>query len=647
MSEKELTVFVVDLSPSMAAEVNGGTALDLGLCYVYDIFIEKLIKGRKTDCIGLVTFHSPITENPFSDGKKYKNIELIANKLVPSYQLLGELKSKLVVNSEPIAQDESDLFLAMLVGLSLFNDTKHLKYVRNLVVVSDFVTSLNSFKEEVIEPVASSFKQLNVNLVVNGIGESDLWNRLINEIGPNAYFIKAVDSIDLINNAPPFKLVRPIPLFKGNLNLGGEIKFDIHLYPMVKPDSYPTASQFYINDNSIDKIKRETDYYTLKKNKPSDDDPIDNQPSLDDDEDVSLEKKYLDKSEMVNGFKYSNFDMVATSKQLIDQATLTDDPAIDILGFLKKNDIPLAYYTDESFYVLPSKTGDPQGIVGLSSFIKSLLDLDTVAIARYVKSNRKDFALVALLPFKIKHNNEFIFTFSLIRLPFKEDEKLGRFPWLINNNNDNDKVDNDNDDNDDNDDDDDNDDQRFDQKFNYPSKQTNKLMEDFINSKSLDDDEFSDPSIIDNFKVTLTNSTIPKLPNPFFKIKSDNTNSRLLSPSPALHKFHSYYKKTIKESLNSDDLNDFLLDPEFIKKNLVDKDADPESNNFFQLSNILNLNSSTSLDWLSSKNSSSEVEKLINKLKIKYIDKEPKQKIRKTDDDKSDLDFDEVPDFDL
>ncbi|KAK7682869.1 hypothetical protein QCA50_013899 [Cerrena zonata] len=54
MSEKELTVFVIDLSPSMAAEVNGGTALDLGLYYVYDVFIEKLIKGRKTDCIGIL-----------------------------------------------------------------------------------------------------------------------------------------------------------------------------------------------------------------------------------------------------------------------------------------------------------------------------------------------------------------------------------------------------------------------------------------------------------------------------------------------------------------------------------------------------------------------------------------------------------------
>lgn len=676
MASKEITTFIVDLSPSMANKSNGRNISDLeyGLKYFYDIVTNKVLRGRKTDYISVITCHSNRTENPFSIEDSFKSIEVVSNKIAPTYDDLRKYKELLRPNMTEITEDEGDCFESMLVGIGLLTDTQKLKFVRNVVVITNAESKIKSFVTKVADATRNAINEMNINVVLNGIdfdvdglkypGKSP--EKAKNESGWASAFhtyktsevYTTAQIVESILHNPPLKKVKPIRAFKGQLRFGSGhynknensdyvpeldqtcISLNVELYPALKAEKLASGHQYTIGreDTSVDKTKYVKDYFiklvSSKNEDDEDDDEVRKRRYVDDeDKDGDLETVSIDANEWADGFKYSNYDILTLDEDLLNSAKLASDSGMDILGFIKMDDLPYAYLTGESYYLLPEASCSYKNFVGFNGLCQSLFDLDGLALIRYVQKPNDEIRVCILIPSKIKVNARFVYAFILVRLPFREDEKIGKFPLLTSIKTSNGKPFTSN-----NDLPDDNaikqeNDEESSNETNLPTV-TNSLMESFILSRDLDkkgkekDNESNDSEtfFVENNKVTLSNDSLITFP----KLSHFGVSSRLLVSSPAIHKFNLNIKKIMIKSLEDGNLHEYLNNPNFIQDNLISNENDNSgpSTNLFNLSNVLKINSTTNDEWLTdlNKNSKNAAKKLIKELDTKYIKQEDEAK---------------------
>lgn len=667
MADKEVTVFVVDLSPDRAGgamhqgQPKAGARGELDM--VWEVLAGKALRARRTDYVSVVTCHSPTTKNPLAGGGKYQNIEVVADMVLPTYTLMKQLRTALVPNAKSVDDGESDLFLAVIVGLSLLQATASKKFIRNVVVITPGGAEIPSFTEQTVPVMTKTIAQLGVKLVVQipelmeslgsfhkenldklSIHKENLynWTQLCQNV--NGTIIHP--SLTL---APPVKRTRPVSLFKGSIQLGS-LGFDVEVYPMVKSaDLFPKFHQYAGGE----KVVRESSNYIIDRNRDKDagqDDEAEvKEKDYDSDDNLNFNKKPVNKGDWESGFKYSNYDLIATPKQLLELASLQSDPSIDIIGFVKALQLPFAFYTDDSSYVVPRNLGSDRNNLACEAFCRALLGLDSVAIVRYVKQRAKDFQIAALIPMKVANGDLPIYTFSLIRLPYKEDVKIGKFPGLTKISTTSGKIIK-------------SEGELEENPFKFPTPSINDVMEKFILSKDLDQTlgpNTTDKNTFKNFKATMSSSDLSQLPLPLTYNLEDTVDNKLNASSPAIHKFNHYLTKTIQNSLDHDDLNEFLTDPQFISKNLVESNS--SSNNMFTLSNILQVNTMVASDWLDKINklATPHAKELVAKLDIRYVDREEYNKSRKKKKLATEApakskgyfgateEYGEVPDFDI
>jgi len=668
MASKEITTFIVDLSPSMANKSNGRNISDLeyGLKYFDDIITNKILRGRKTDYISVITCHSNKTDNPFASDDSFKNIEVISNKVAPTYNDLRKYNELLRPNMTEIAEDEGDCFEAMLVGIGLLKDTHKLKFIRNVVVITNAETNIKTFETKVADATRNAINEMNVNVVLNGIDfdmdglkySQKSPEKAKNETGWVSVFetyksgkvYSTAQIVESILHNPPLKKVKPMRTFKGQLRFGSDhfnknensdydpehdqacISLNVELYPALKAEKLPRGHQYKIDpeNNSVDKTKYSKDYFIKldsSKNEADDDDEVHKRRYVDEDENAGeLESVSVNADEWTDGFKYSNYDLLTLDEDLLSSAKLASSPGMDILGFIKIADLPYAYLTGESYYLLSESSCSYKNIVGFNGLCQSLIDLEGLAIVRYVQKTNDEINVCALIPSKIRVNEKFVYAFILIRLPFKEDEKIGKFPTLTsikttsgksfttkNDSLDESAIKQESD-------------EDLSGDTNLPNTATNELMESFILSKDLDLKEKESPQpdkfFVENNKVTLFNDSLISFPN----LSNFGISSKLLVSSPAIHKFNLNIKKIITKSLEHKNLHEYLNNPNFIQDNLISNKTDSlePSTNLFNLSNILKTNSTSNDDWLTNVNENSidVAKRLMKELDTKYVKQE-------------------------
>lgn len=577
---KEITCFVIDLAlrpwgDTQKSEQDAGSEEIPGLDYFYDSMIKKIMKARKTDYVSIIACHSSITNNSFSDNKEFEGINVICNKVVPTYSTLKQYKDMLKpTEAQP---EQGDCVKAMLVAIAMMQPDIKLKFIRNIVLITDGGEEITSFDTPLLEASIQSVNNNNINVFIIGIdfGHSESsdrkkhneekWMQLL-ESYENGKFIDSSKISNILKYVPPLKRVKPIRSYQGQMKFGGDpksleysdslkgeefapVSFNVDVFPAARPEKLTNAHQYHVKDDVIQKTKSEVHHYiTVDKSKERE-------------EGVEIEKVPIDKQEIVSGFKFSNYDLLAMLEDLKKDSILPVSSSMDILGFIHKDDLPIAFFTLESNYILPSD-GPTKNFVGFSAFCQSLIETDSIVLLRYVAKDvdfSKGTAEVQIcggIPCKLKINQQYVFGLSMVRLPFREDEKMGRFPFLLPK-------------------------KEFetDEPKYYDEDEINEeLMEKFVLSKDLDSvkNESRDPYLIDNKKLTLTaNEGISNV------VESQDTDSKLLINSPALRKYDSNLTKIIKKSL-SKDMNEFLSDPEFISNHMVE-----QSSNLFNLSNVL------------------------------------------------------------
>lgn len=627
MADKELTVFVVDLHPEARPSHD----------YLFDVLAGKLLKGLKTDYVSVVAYHSSNTEHKLADKGVFPGIEVLIDFKVPSYDLLSLLKKKLVVNDD-WDTSQSDSFQSLIFSLSLLEDTKKKAFTRNIVVLTGNRSPLESLTEEKADSIPRLLQNLNVNLVVvvsdlqNGSDGQAKWTLL--QPAFTKYVLMSSDEARFVTqNVPPAKKTRPLPIYKGELRFSSNfssvledtsynaeaddnaLAWPVEVYPAAKKESASTSMHDYLVDNGkLVRLERKTSHYVWSKNEEY------QRPEYPDEEDVDqkkFDKVEVESKDFTSGFKFSNYDLIALDEDLMDSAKLKIFSSFDILSFIKADSIPQAYLTSETFFVVPEKMASLRTSLNHSAFVKALYDLEVAALTRFVRKQAKEVELGALLPIKVKDGDTFSYNFLLVRLPFKEDEKIGNFPVLSEG------------------------------RQEVKSEQST-LMEQFIDSRTLKPD-LKATGVFANTRVTMRQSDSAKLPLP-----GADGNDKLLVSAPSQVRFLRYIKTILIKSLEADDLNEFFMQKDFVNNVIRDGSG---FTNFFNLNNCLNQDATNTDAWLQKLSSSSKSlsKRLVDELDISFVRKADikKKKGARAGDAFStkgnygadEGDYDEVPDF--
>lgn len=628
MADKELTVFVVDAHPKAFP----------GYTYLFDVLAGKLLRGLKTDSFSLVAFHATSTNHKLADKGVFPGIDVQVDFETPSFEALQSLKSNLVSNDD-WSSSQSDAFQALVFSLSLFEATKSKVFIRNLVLISCPESPLGSLTSEKINKLPNVLAGLRVNLITVGLDLSPLASNFA-----SYKHMSADQASHVAKNVPPLRKTRPVSLFRGGLRLGANINalirkdysydasdddnalcWTVELYPAAKKDNETiTLHEYIYEDHDVAKVEKKTTHFVWEKNE---DVQAAEYPDDEDVDDRKFDKIPIESTDFTPGFKFSNFDLLALDQDLMAAAKLELFSALDIVAFLPSDKIPYAYFTGEALHVLPANNASYRDLLSHCSFALAMLELGVSALVRYVGKTARDIEVGLMTPVKIKGRGDYCHSFIFNRLPFKQDEKIGSFPYLAPN------VGN----------------------SEEKSEETNNIlqaMDEFVESKTLEDDDKADQkAILDHYKVTMKNTDSTKLPLPLPK-----TLKPLQSFAPGPVKFSRFLRKLVDKSLTADNLESFLADPDIIKKVISDE---KNHTNFYNLENFLLSGESILESWISQLNQKARpaIKRLRKALGVEFVRKEDlkKQKPEKKNQfyqpkgnyGADEGNYAEVPDFDF
>lgn len=651
MAEKELTVFLLDAS-----------VLSSSYKYVFDTLASKLLKGLKTDFVTVATFHSATTNHASAETGKFKGIDILLDFETVTFETLQKLQQKLystdILNANML-EESADVVQTVLFALTLFGPTKRKVFTRNILVVTHADPHVLAKSVENIVSIPKFYAEFPVsfNVVVSTNGLAPVHDSILQKITnafPESLVFTTAEALGLLDVHPPIRKTRPVAMYMGDMRFGSDfarviddetyrcenddscVSFRVELYPAAKSDITFLDSHEYVVDTqrNIVRLERNTTNFIWEKNFQGNQQTEEIATA---DPEKQFDKVTVDLNSLTPAFKFSNYDLIALDDDLLQATKLPLFSSFDIFGFIAVSKIPYELFTGESFYIVPEKASSLRNTVSFLAFIEALHVRESAALCRFVRKQGKEVEVGAAFPVKIKCALGYTNCFVFVRLPYKEDEKIGRFPPLTAS-----------------------DEDLVTENDTKKAAAIGLLMDDFVNDKTYESDDdldediavTKDKSVIENFKVTMKTSENSKLALPP-KHKSTNP---LLCSSPSANRYQTYMRKILMKSLSTDDWVQHFDSPNFIKENLRDLE---DFTNFFNLQNCLTVNSGASNpDWLLKMNEKSLVKskRLAKELEAGYVRKAETKKPKI--DKKATLyqrgnygadegTYDEIPEFDF
>ncbi|GEQ70268.1 hypothetical protein JCM33374_g3944 [Metschnikowia sp. JCM 33374] len=555
MADKELTVFLLDASvPSSSYK------------YVLDTLAVKLLKGLKTDYVTVALFHSASTTHALASTGKFKGIDVLLNYETVSYSNLRKLKHTLcgapVINSNPSVEC-ADVIQTVLFASTFFEPTKRKIFTRNIVVITSAHTEVLSKSLAFIAIVPDRytdypgvrFHAITVEEDKEPLKSDSVLSKLKNAFYEGSVFTSAVAQ-DIIDHHPPIRKTRPIAIYKGAMRFGSDfskisdddlysgddvgISFGVEVYSAAKGDTNISDSHEYIvdTDRNIVKVKRNTSHFVWERNFQGERDQEVTSTSEDPkggDAEKKFDKVNVDSHSLTSAFKFSNFDLIAVDEDLLQASKLHLFSALDVFAFIPTTKIPYEFLTGEALYLVPEKDSSQKNTSSFYAFIEALHTRRTAALCRFVRKANKEVEVGAAFPVKVKGPLGYTNCFVFVRLPYKEDEKIGRFPSLATPNLDEVGL--------------------VEETEVKKAAAVSSLMDEFVNEKTYESDEDSnaeikdDASEIEHFKITMKYNENSKLAIPQ---KHTNTNPFLCS-SPSVNRYSNYMRKILLNSLSVED----------------------------------------------------------------------------------------------
>ncbi|CDK29585.1 unnamed protein product [Kuraishia capsulata CBS 1993] len=473
-SDKFVTIYVLDQSPAMAPHFDQAKAY-VESCLVgkilYDHLEEKRPHGRYS--------------------------------VTPGYESLQRFRERVNLNSAPVQEQEGTLvdgvFLALkCISMLLKKDLTTGKLVlpteRLTIVVLTNCESNTGIQTADVELLRTMLRIGNVTLTVvdYGLGKTEssfvkqeqeskwleffgrLPSRELDSVFSQRYLMSSIVSGEKVNratfywqDAPVTTTYRPVKAFSGEIRLGCDvlkeelvlsdpnavpqvqnqtIRMNAEGYSLVKKEPPLNASKKVVEKTnegyySAGNIKQLKSYYTVE--------------SVVNESTGKADKvqREVDSFRIQRRYKFGTSEIPVSD---VSRASLKfpTHPAIDVIGFQKKADLPPWYFVHEPLLIthpLPDAGTKSEQLFNV--LCQALLDLDYIAIVRFVQKKDTPVEVCAMIPFlladvrsqafkgvilnlkrarddKLETNSldGSSYCFTLIKLPFREDEMVAVFP---------------------------------------------------------------------------------------------------------------------------------------------------------------------------------------------------------------------------
>ncbi|KAK4692180.1 ATP-dependent DNA helicase 2 subunit 2, partial [Lecanoromycetidae sp. Uapishka_2] len=452
MTEKEATVYIVDMGRSMGARHNGRkeSDLDWAMTYVWDKItstvrdpgrVAKQDVDRKQVALDRKTATLVGTENELDSEDSFEHICL---------KRLGPLITVSETNN-------GDAISAIVIAIQMIAKyCKKLKYKRKIVLVTDGRGTMEEDPDG-IQEISKKIKADEMELVVIGVDFDDpdygfKEEDKSEEKSTNESTLKALvedcegvygtmqEAIEELGK-PRLKNTRPVPSYKGQLTLGNPEEYnsalciDVERFPRIMIRRPLSASQYVQrtdlsggeastqssatmlpdvdgdiamtqgDQNALTSVRNARTYQVLDKEAPGG-------------------KRDVSRDDLAKGYEYGR-TAVHISESDLNVTKLETHAAFDIIGFVPWETYERYMSMSVSCVVIAQKTNS-KAIMALSSLIHSLFELESYAVARLVTKDDKEPVITLLAP-SIEVDYECLLD---VQLPFTEDVRSYRFPPL-------------------------------------------------------------------------------------------------------------------------------------------------------------------------------------------------------------------------
>lgn len=439
MSDKEASVFIVDVGASMGKKRHDRTLsdLDYSLQYIWDKITNIVYQGRKTLMAGVIGLRTTGTKNHMQQDDGYEHISLIQAIQSMDMASLQRLPDQLVSSTT----DSGDALSAVILAVDMMiKHCRDLKYIKRIYLVTNGTGPLDP---DDIEPTAAQIVQGKIELTVLGVDFDDAEYGFKEENKPhqkrkNEEALKKL--VDLSGGVygtmqeaieglarPHIKQTRPVPTYKGRLTLGDPqnydtaISIDIERYFKVSIRRPPTASAFVVKDgmsqsqagpssvaadgNALSTVRNAYTYSVTDPTTPTG-------------------RRDVAREDLAKGYEYGR-TAVPLSESDENITKLETDMSYSILGFIPVDNVE-RYMVLENSNMLVAQKMNTKAALALSSFVHALYELGSVAVARFVKKDMAEPQLTLLSPL-VTNDIECLIENDL---PFAEDLRSYRFPPL-------------------------------------------------------------------------------------------------------------------------------------------------------------------------------------------------------------------------
>ncbi|WBW73948.1 Ku domain helicase (XRCC5-like protein) Pku80-like [Schizosaccharomyces osmophilus] len=440
MSDKECTVFVIDLGADMGGCHHGRqrTDLELALSYFQDQISRKLLLNRKTDVVGIVTFKCDETKNDLAEQEAYWNINVMYPIQTSLFTKMQYVKSRLVPNRTM----QGDLISAIVVSFDIIaRFCKKNKWKKNMVVLTG-ARGIFDFSDYL--GIAEQMVQHEVRLSLLGIDFDDPNTQTFEyskdpEKKENErqlrHFVDSCKGTVLVFQdvekrigEPLVHRVRPVSVFKGSLTIGNDgeneasVTMHVERYPRTRATKPPTSSAFNAG-SKLPKEDEKQEQFSSSQEKPWESNAISTVRSYVVRDSQTNEVFEVDRKDLESGYSYGR-TIVPISRSDEDILALETKAGYEVMGFIPKASLPCYYTISESNIIIPR--GDETNKQRFSSFVQSLEREHRYALARYVPKERGSPILLVLMPY-VESKKHYLVD---VQLPFAEDVRPYQFPDL-------------------------------------------------------------------------------------------------------------------------------------------------------------------------------------------------------------------------
>ncbi|KAI0391507.1 Ku70/Ku80 N-terminal alpha/beta domain-containing protein [Xylariaceae sp. FL0594] len=446
MADKEATVYIIDLGPSMADCHNGRVESDLdwSMRYVWDKISTTVAASRKTWNVGVIGVRTDETNHPLEE-EGYDNISLLQELGPMSMSSLLALRDVV----KPSNTNTGDCVSAVVLAIDLIEKlTKKLKYNRNIILVTDGEAPIDG---DDIDDIANKIKRTNIELTVLGVDFDDAEFGFKEE---DKSSIKAQNEAilrDLVEKCdglygtmaeaiseletPRVKPAKPYKTYDGLLTLGDPeqhqdaLAINVERYFKTHKATVPPASRVVLNTRTQDGQPNATgagdgDEMEGVEQTPDFSAVKDARTYKVNDPEAPGGKRDVDRDELAKGYEYGR-TAVHISESEFNITKIETTKSFSIVGFVSQEKYEPFLNMGEAGMTVAQKINDAAALK-LSSFIHSLHELESYAVARLVTKDGKEPILVLLAP-NIEPDFECLYD---VPLPFAEDVRNYPFPPL-------------------------------------------------------------------------------------------------------------------------------------------------------------------------------------------------------------------------